>query len=240
MFLTRFEINPARRGARKLLGSPHVLHAAIQASFPVGHTPEADPMDLLPDPVARRPGAAADGGRVLWRLDQADHQTILYILSPERPDCTHLVEQAGRPATQGWVTRSYSPLLDRLANGQMWAFRLTANPTRSARLKEGKRSQRVGHVTVGQQLEWFTSRTTGWGFSLPDADSGDAAVQVTYRRQRSFARAGHTVEISTVGFDGRLVIENSAAFRAALVKGIGPAKGYGCGLMTLARPADAP
>jgi CRISPR system Cascade subunit CasE len=35
-------------------------------------------------------------------------------------------------------------------------------------------------------------------------------------------------------FEGRLLITDPDALRAALVTGIGPAKGYGCGLLTLA------
>lgn len=222
MYLTRFELNPARRGTRKLLGSPHAMHAAVLASFP-------------PDRGAQ-PGDGAENGRVLWRIDQADHRTVLYISSPERPDCTHLVEQTGWPTQPEWDTRDYRRLLDRLGKGQMWAFRLAANPTKSTRLAAGRRSQRVGHVTVEQQRAWLLERAAGWGFTVPEAGGGGPAVLVTGRRVRTFRRGDSQVELSTVVFDGRLVVEDPSAFRRAMIRGLGPAKGYGCGLLTLADP----
>ncbi|MGV7400552.1 type I-E CRISPR-associated protein Cas6/Cse3/CasE, partial [Mycobacterium kansasii] len=89
--LTKMAINPRRRGARTLLTSPQAMHAAVMAGF-------ADP----------RP---TSHGRVLWRLDTYDqHQVILFIVSPDCPDFTHLVEQAGWPTTQTWTTRPYDPL----------------------------------------------------------------------------------------------------------------------------------
>src|SRR4051812_11842972 len=134
MYLSRFDINTARRAARELLSSPHKLHGAVSAAFP---------------PERAQPG---EDGRVLWRLDTYPHQVTLYLVSPHRPDLTHLVESVGWPATHGWDTREYAPLLDRLRVGDRWAFRLTANPVRSIRTDEAANgSQRVGHVTVAQQ-----------------------------------------------------------------------------------------
>ncbi len=34
MFLTRFRVNTARSGARRLLSSPQAMHAAVMSSFP--------------------------------------------------------------------------------------------------------------------------------------------------------------------------------------------------------------
>ncbi|MGC5410083.1 type I-E CRISPR-associated protein Cas6/Cse3/CasE, partial [Streptomyces sp. DT225] len=46
-------------------------------------------------------------------------------------------------------------------------------------------------------------------------------------------RAGR-VSIVTVTFDGHLEVTDPAVFRRALMQGIGKAKAYGCGLLTLA------
>ncbi|RLK58702.1 type I-E CRISPR-associated protein Cas6/Cse3/CasE [Actinokineospora cianjurensis] len=216
-FLTRFEINPARRQARNLLGSPHRLHAAVLAAFPDAH---------------RSPTAA---GRVLWRLDQDEHRTVLYLVSPSAPDLTHLVEQAGWPTTHGWDTRDYTPLLDRLRAGARYAFRLTANPARSQRRKPtDTRSQRYAHVTAAQQTQWLLDRVAGHGATICDGFDKEPDLAVRDRRTWRFPRAGNTVTLATAAFEGRLEVTDPAALRAALVSGIGPAKGYGCGLLTLA------
>jgi CRISPR system Cascade subunit CasE len=215
MFLTRFEINPARREARALLASPHRVHAAVMASFPEGH-------------------AESDDGRVLWRLDEGGHDVVLYVVSPGEPDLTHLVESVGRPV-YGWETRDYEPLLGKIASGDRWAFRLRANPVHNARKTEGAaRSQRFAQVTVAQQTDWFLRQAQRHGFTVPDGELGEPDLVVRARQTVRFARGHRTVTLGTAVFEGHLRIEDPTLVRTALVGGIGPAKGYGCGLLTLA------
>lgn len=216
MFLTRFELNTARRGTRNLLTSPHRLHAAVLAAFPAGQ---------------REP---TEQGRILWRLDQRSQQSLLYIVSPHRPDLTHLVEAAGWPATQSWQTHSYAPLLDRLTTGTQWAFRLAANPVHSRPPEAGARSKRYGHVTVAQQTNWLLDRAGRNGFTVPETTGKEPDVAVHAHRTWRFQREGRTVTLATAVFEGRLETTDPDALRHALTHGIGPAKGYGCGLLTLA------
>ncbi|TVT61952.1 type I-E CRISPR-associated protein Cas6/Cse3/CasE, partial [Amycolatopsis rhizosphaerae] len=44
------------------------------------------------------------------------------------------------------------------------------------------------------------------------------------------------ITVRAVRYDGHLIITDRDAFTAALQTGIGPAKAYGCGLLTLAPP----
>jgi CRISPR system Cascade subunit CasE len=216
MYLTRFEINTARRAAKLLVASPQKLHAAVMAAFPST--------------------AVHDGeGRVLWRLDQRQHQVLLYLVSPGKPDLTHLVEQVGWPSTHSWETRDYEALLDRLKSGDQWAFRLKANPVSSRRKNDdAKRSQRFGHVTVAQQTQWLLDRAERNGFTIPLGVHDEPDVAVHGRENLKFDRRDQSVTLSTAVFEGRLQITDVEVFRRSLVQGIGPAKGYGCGLLTLA------
>lgn len=215
MHLTQFEINPARRGAQKLLGSPQAMHAAVLAGFPTDD---------------------ADRGRILWRVDAGPRHTYLYVSSARRPDLTHLVEQAGWPTTSTWSTGDLGALLDSLTVDQQWSFRLTANPTRSTRVGDRERSQRVGCVTAEHQLNWLLARTAKWGFAIPMTE-GRPDVVVNGRDVRSFRRQEGRVTVATATFDGRMEILDPELLRTAMVDGIGPAKAYGCGLLTLA-PVD--
>ena len=109
MFLTKMPINPRRRAAHKLMSSPQALHAAVMAGF----------ADARP----------TDEGRVLWRLDVYDlHRVVLFVASPDQPDFTHLVEQAGWPTTQTWTTRPYDPLLESLRAGPAVAISAHRQP----------------------------------------------------------------------------------------------------------------
>jgi CRISPR system Cascade subunit CasE len=218
MFLTRFQINPARRGARKLLSSPQAMHAAVRAAF-------AEPEGY------ERPGA-----RALWRLDTpAIATTYLYLVSPGRPDLTHLVEQAGWPTTATWDTREYGPLLATLQPGQRWAFRLTANPVHSGRkTPESKETQRFGCLREAEQEQWLLRRAERCGFTVATQRDGRPNVRLHHRQAQSFKRGAQSVTLTTATYDGILDVTDGDAFRAALVSGIGHAKAYGCGLLTIA------
>nr|WP_246300524.1 type I-E CRISPR-associated protein Cas6/Cse3/CasE [Actinopolyspora biskrensis] len=221
--MTKMPLNPRRRGARKLLGSPQALHAAVQAGF-------ADP-------------SPTEEGRVLWRLDTyGQHRVVLYTATPEKPDFTHVVEQVGWPTTEAWQTRDYDDLLDSLRPGQHWQFRLTANPVRSGRREGWETTKPLGHVTVKQQEQWLLDRASRLGFRLLTTEGdteGDAEPElaVVDRSTRRFERKGNQVTVSTATFEGHLEVTDTAALRHSLTFGIGRAKAYGCGLLTLAPPS---
>ncbi|MGW1281115.1 type I-E CRISPR-associated protein Cas6/Cse3/CasE [Streptomyces tsukubensis] len=257
MYLTRFRVNTARPGARRLLSAPQALHAAVLASFP----------GLLPGH-----GDGPEGPRVLWRLDHnARAEVFLYIVGPDRPDLTHLVEQAGwpvaaaDPATPGWETRPYGPFLDRLETGGVWSFRLTANPVHYIRRKEGEPTKRTAHITPHHQLGWLLDderqKRSGYqvlekpaekrllpgGTTLQGRPHHGDAYEAAVRDQRelSFGKSAggrgspvHRVKIVTVTYDGRLTVTDPVALRRTLTRGIGKARAYGCGLMTLVPAAS--
>ena len=234
MFLSRIQLNPQRRDARWLLSSPQRLHAAVLSAFPNPPT-----------------GDQSGQPRILWRLDQDQARLFLYVVSPDAPDFVHLAEQAGWPTTERGLVRPYEPLLERLENGQTWAFRLAANPTRYERPKDGGRAKRIGHVSVGYQEVWLREKAATSGFEIarserPPAEETNVPDDLVTtrrevvefdRRDESVAgqkRGRRTVTLSTAQFDGRLVVTDANALRSALVAGIGPGKAYGCGLLTLA------
>jgi len=214
MFLTRMPLNPARRGFKFLLASPHAMHAAVLSAFP--------------------PGTEVDSarGRVLWRVDNQNPHVYLYVVSPEQPDLTHLVEQAGWPAASSWETVPYESRLARLQTGDVMAFRLTANPVKTSRDPEllGKR---LAHVTAAQQRDWLVERSEAHGFRIPVGLEGEADVLVSKRGRHEFRRGNGKITLVTAQFDGQLEITDADIFRRTLTHGLGRAKGYGCGLLTV-------
>ena len=224
MFLTKIDLAPERRLARKYLGSPQAMHAVVMSATG-GHDGNGP-------------------GRILWRVDRGV-TTALYILSPLEPDCSQLVAEAGTACTQA-RTLDYSPFLASLDTGQLWAFRLAANPSYSASKGPGVRGQRYGHVTVEQQRQWFIDRVPRFGFELmpvdhADGEGTDEAVLVAHRERPVFSRrrpggGGYDrVTINRTVYEGVLRVTDPEPLRRALIAGIGRSKAYGCGLMTLAR-----
>ncbi|HEY9475244.1 MAG TPA: type I-E CRISPR-associated protein Cas6/Cse3/CasE [Mycobacteriales bacterium] len=227
MHLTRFRFNTARVGARRVLSSPHMLHAAVMSSF------------------AEIPPPWGDGARVLWRIDRnSNAETYLYMVSPDKPDLTHLVEQAGWPHTGHWQTYDYGPFLSRLATGDQWAFRLTANPVHAARRNDQEPTKITAHVGLLHQRDWLLKRQESAGFKVVEkpiqqrlTPQDQHELIVRDRRQFAFKKRGQgqPVTLVTVTFDGRLEITDVDAFRRTLTHGLGKAKAYGCGLITLAK-----
>ncbi|WP_236246920.1 type I-E CRISPR-associated protein Cas6/Cse3/CasE [Streptomyces sp. CC210A] len=239
MYLTRFRVNTARPGSRRLLSSPQAMHAAVMSSFP----------HLLP--------TGQNTPRILWRIDHnARAEVVLYILSPDQPDLTHLVEQAGWPAAaanatadtrlSGWQSYPYTPFLDHITTGSTWGFRLTANPVHHIRRKDGEPTKRTAHITPRHQMQWLLERQERSGFRILTKPAHQRLTQhgtdhdlvVHNRRDLRFAKPAdttkRTVSVLAVTFDGRLEVTDPAALRHTLTAGLGKAKAYGCGLMTLA------
>lgn len=225
--LTKVLINPQRRQGRKLITNPQAMHAAVRASFP----PDID----------------ESSSRVLWRLDSGEHAHNLYIVGPEKPTGELLVEQAGwdgRPAQSA----DYDRLLGSLTKGQRWRFELVANPTFSE-FKDGERGKVKAHVSVAHQLDWLYKRASKAGFALAprandevtDAErarwSSQDETSIIGRRTLDFRKEknGRRVSIVTARYRGTLEVVDPVGLRETLSQGIGRARGYGCGLLTLAK-----
>ncbi|MFD3685735.1 type I-E CRISPR-associated protein Cas6/Cse3/CasE [Nocardiopsis sp. NPDC058631] len=244
MYLTRFRFNTNRPGSRRLLSSPQATHAAVLGGFP----------DLLPGDPGNQGEAGAP--RVLWRVDRnARAEVLLYVVSPTAPDLTHLVEQAGWPAAEapGWQSHDYGAFLEKLEAGQTWAFRLTANPVHSIRRKDGEPTKVTAHLTPRHQAGWLLQRQEACGIEivrkpveqqlLPGEDEHELVVhgrdasgfdKPDPRTGRGKGNGRMRVPLVTATFDGRLTVTDPDALRRVLCAGLGRAKAYGCGLMTLA------
>jgi CRISPR system Cascade subunit CasE len=220
MYLSRIAINKGRRKSRQALAYPQMLHAAVLNSFPPGVKESAD----------------SRSGRILWRADYFGDSTWLYVLSETKPDFNHIIEQFGWPESeQRWDCGDYTPLLNRIEPGQIWTFRLHANPVRTVKDKH------YAHVTVEQQKNWLIARAARNGFSIPEIESAEESyptLEVIYRNTLRFKKTASDnalVTLAVATFQGQLRVEDADIFRAALCTGIGRARAYGCGLLTLAK-----
>lgn len=215
---TRVQLNPARRQGRKYLTNPHALHAAVMASFPT---------DVV-----------QTDQRILWRLDQRGNQHILYIVGPEKPTAKHFVEEAGWD-TRPQETANYDRLLTRIAEGDTWTFELLANPTKSINRGHDQRGKVVAHLSIPEQIKWLQGKAEhlGVAFGSPDLPSFQVTESKTlnFSKQNAQSKRRNRIHLVTARYAGSLEVVDPEKFRKALVNGVGRAKGYGCGLITLAR-----
>lgn len=216
MYLTRMRLNPRRRQTIRFRNDPQAMHAAVESSFVPGSEP----------------------GRSLWRLDGGRDDPTLLILSRNRPSLEHLQEQAGWETARTWETKEYDPLLARTKTGQRYAFRLTANPTEIVTGEDGRKTRRA-HVSARHQVAWLLGKQQQVGVNfhpdgvLPEFE-GEWDPMVVRRDTKRFRRGDSRVTIVQATFEGVLEVTSADLLRSALVEGIGRAKAYGCGLLTLA------
>jgi CRISPR system Cascade subunit CasE len=212
MFLSRVLIDPYDRGSWYVLSTPQRLHAAVVRAFS---------QDLH--------GDLGGGPRALWRVDEdPTGRTVLLLASPYEPDLGSLVKQLGPDAAQSARTKDYAPLLDKIDEGQQWRFRLTANPVSHYRAAADQRTKRYPAGSDAKRVQWLTGQGDRCGFAVRD-------VTATRPNGVWFEHQGGAIRFEQVRFDGHLVVTDPDALRTAMVRGIGPQKAHGCGLLTIAK-----
>ena len=165
-----------------------------------------------------------DSGRVLWRVDKdaGKNGDLLVIKSDTIPDATGIVEQFGWPRLgydEQVKTASMDRLLESLEPGQRLRFRLTVNPMSRS---NGKRVPLVGDGA----LAWTSGKLEDSGFKILFIEQRDEHSGRLFKN-------GRPVCIKTTTYVGMVEIVDADSAREALVNGIGRAKAYGNGLMTL-------
>lgn len=196
--------------------------------------------------------------RVLWSLfaDTDDRKRDFLYRCEEKPGAVVLFVVSDREPhdIQGlWQieSKTYQP---QVIAGQRLAFVLRANPIRSKKdadkrqhrhdvIMEAKTLLKQAGQSEGDRLpeneivqkegyRWLATRALQYGFAV---NEGEVRVD-GYRQHRLFKPKGdQQVRFSTVEITGVLTVADPERFREALNKGIGPAKGFGCGLLLVRR-----
>lgn len=214
MYLSKLTLNPHNRQVQREVGNPYQLHRTLMQGFP----------ETL----------AADE-RVLFRLDADARTGSLHVLvqSIHEPDWSTLREagQGRYLVSPPEPAKHFAPSL---SAGSILHFRLRANPTIKKRREDKKNSNRVPLIREEEQQAWLGRKGELHGFRvLQSTISGDE--KLTDRIQRDDKT--HKLDLYTVQFDGVLQVTDADLFAQALAQGIGPARGFGCGLLSLARSA---
>jgi len=83
---------------------------------------------------------------------------------------------------------------------------------------------------------WFREKGERLGFSVvSDERKGRLKLQAEGYQWHSLPRKGKTAGFSSVDFEGEIEVINAELLSKGLFDGIGPAKGFGCGLMLVRR-----
>ena len=221
MYLTRLLLNPVSPEARRDLAAPYELHRTLKRAFPNGEP---------------------DANRLLFRIEPADEARgegvpVLVQTSTAQPDWS-FAEAMGDYALHLDGPKPFDPTL---TEGQRLRFRFVGNPTVRKTPPGAENGRRVplihsgpnaaGHPTY---FEWLDRQAERCGFAVLDVQ--DAPFRLAPgRKKREYAK--RDLPLFGVRFDGVLTVTDPATLTEALKSGIGPAKAFGFGLLSLARVA---
>ena len=245
MYLSRLIIDLRSRDVQRDLADCQRLHRRIMSLFPD-----------LPD----QEGARARLG-VLYRVDAYSRAgSSLLVQSRVSPDFRalprgYLLDPRGDPPNP--QSKPVEQVYAQLRAGTVLRFRLRANPTKkidSWQGREGHRpnGRRVDLRREADQIAWIRRKAEQHGFRLLEVALRPDTVTLVPNPSSVDPRPGGRVTgwqeepgtgtrrltFAAVVYEGLLQVTDAARFREALLSGIGPAKAYGFGLLSVMRPPE--
>ena len=228
LYLSQILLDSRERRIWRVLQSPYRMHAAIMQAFP-----------------GQKPHLAG----VLFRIEMGQNNIFIPFLvqSRVRPEWNYLIEQYGS-AVQLHPVKDISDL--KFTQGQQLRFCLRANPIVTKKDNKGRLNKkgkaktcRLPILIESHQLEWIRKKglcvrrdkkdgtSVSGGFKVLQCLSINEPAWVHHKQGQKAP-----IKIGTVIFQGILrVTEPDAFLQNTVIRGIGPAKAFGCGLLSLAR-----
>ena len=205
MYISKLVLNPNSYRVQKELSNPYQLHRTLMCGFP------NNLKKLKRD------------GRILFRIEKKENQNypLILIQSTLCPDWSFLIEDEGYLLKNPLFKQFNFP---QFKKGNTFWFRLFANPTKK---DTGKR---VGMYTEEEQYEWLKRKCELCGFNI---------IHVNITRKENITakvnKKSKTMTFQGIQFEGVLQIKDSKQFNSTLKNGIGSAKAFGFGLLSIAK-----
>lgn len=229
MFFSRMKLNQAAAISGKfqdLVTGPYQVHEVIWQLF------------------ADHPERKRD---FLYRADISGRESVVYLLSARKPEYDGRVWEID--------SKPYNPVLQ---EGDLLSFILRVNPVvtktepdptrkrirhRHDVVMDAKRRlveansfnpMKMSDLVQQEVTRWFSKRSEHLGFTPVQG----RILAGGYRKmQFSQGRKNNNISISMVDLEGVLRVTDPDRFLNSVCEGIGPAKGFGCGLMMVKRAA---
>ena len=142
----------------------------------------------------------------------------VYFVSEEKPGWNEIIAIDKYLFTEPEKCKNYNPYVN---PGMTFSFRLRANPTVK------RNEKRIGLYKEKEQIDWFTRKAGENGFIIHQIYiTNEGLIENRSTKQLAFL---------SIIYDGTLRVTDVDLFKNALFHGIGSAKGFGFGLLTIAR-----
>lgn len=253
MYLSQLILNQRNRAVREDLADCQCLHRRILSAFPdiqAGESGARQRFGVLyrAETNPRRGEVAVvvqSGAKPDWTRLPANYLTETNGGS-ENPAC-----------------KSIDGYYDQIRPDMELIFRLRANPTKrvskhSTTERSGAAGKRVELQTEEEWIDWLNRKGQAHGFDILAVETcAKSSANEPHRVQDVFgveprsqddvpdvrsvgslkvtgSRNNKRLTFGSVLFEGRLRVSDTCAFRDALKHGVGPAKAYGFGLLSIA------
>lgn len=242
IYLSRLIINPRNAQVRSELARPYEMHRTLLRAFPEGK------FGISRD--------KKDTTGVLFRVDENPRDNVLAVLVQSKiaPDWSFLNDLRDRrghlyllPASMIGDGKSNPAVTEfdlskKLAVGQTLSFRLRANPTKRLGKAAGKdEGKRVGIYKEEEQRQWLREKLEGNGHRQSTGGFHLLGAQISregkIENPKAINRAdqSHDLKLFAVQFDGVIRVVDKDKATRSIEQGIGSAKGFGFGLLSIAR-----
>lgn len=208
MFLSKLLLNPRSKQVMNEINDPYQMHRTILNAFYNGNE---------------------KSGRVLFRVEisKRSPDITLLVQSEREPDWKKIVDKFPAYLSEKENKYEYKKITLSFSNGQRLRFRLRANPT-VKKITDGKKNgKRVGILDEQEQKEWMKRKARAGGFKLIDCTVVDEGFVNSQKNSRNLT-------FLSVKFEGFIEVTETEKFLNCLKSGIGSAKGFGFGLLSIA------
>jgi CRISPR system Cascade subunit CasE len=185
----------------------------------------------------------------LFRIDPvAGGNPVIAVQSATNPGWDYAFHNAGHLLAGPPQVTAWEPIF---VAGESRSFRLAANPTRRLReTSKGPDGNTVNEAWVGKRVpvaegqvgEWLTRQAQRGGFQIERwVEVRTSYVHMVKRPAGEIAQndnAQRAGRLRYVVFEGILTVRDHQAFMRTVVSGVGPAKGFGCGLLSVGPVRD--
>lgn len=244
LYLSRLLLNPHSKQVMSELAQSYEMHRTLMRAFPA-----------VKDASSKK---AREEFGVLFRaeVDEVRNVAKVYVQSCVEPDWSFLARSSdylcARAVASACDYKDVMPAYQKIQNGQIFAFRLRANPTkRIAKKDDPLKGKRVELQREEEQLDWLIrkgkerEKDVSGGFEILMKEVKDLQGEIRLVPRVKVCAEGRQVgrkktdncKYATthfaVSFDGLLRVTDSKAFFETLTRGIGGGKAFGFGLLSI-------
>ncbi|MEV0681700.1 type I-E CRISPR-associated protein Cas6/Cse3/CasE [Actinosynnema sp. NPDC050436] len=206
--LTKIIANPAHPHVRRDLRDVDSLHRTVtDFACPPGFGPNA-----------------RQAAGLLYRVEETAAGVLLLVQSKFPVDSSRLPPGYGHGGT-----RDLQAHLARMTPGTGVRYRIVANPTKQVFVR-GQRGT-VRSLSDEEAHAWWQRKATQYGLELTTAYMRWSDVRTGLRK---CGEKSTKITVAVTQFEGTAFIRHPEQVREGILNGIGRAKSYGCGLLSLA------